>query len=119
MVYYVAVVVGFGIATAGIGAVWLLVRVGILREPSWSFTLGRRNPSLRLAMFFGVGVLCGTVVAAGALLIVDFVYHQPDLWAGQLRGILLGAGSVALGGLLWHGWLQLARLPRKQKTPRK
>src|SRR5690348_1538631 len=110
----VTLAVAIGLFMAAITAAWLFVRVGALREPRWSASLRRRNPPLRGGIFFGVGLICGGVFAAGAFLIVDLAYHQADLWIRQLRAILIGTASLAGGGLVAQGWFQLARLQRRK-----
>jgi hypothetical protein len=108
-----ALLLGLGLGIVVCAALWLLLRVGPLREHRWSAALRRRNPPpLLRAVAVGGGLACGTVVAASALLVVDLVYHRPDLWIGQVRGVLVSSGGLLGGALPVLAWFQIAHLRR-------
>ena len=119
MITLAALVVGSGLLIVVGMAVWASIRRGICREPRWSVILHTRNPTLRGSVYFGIGLMCGSVVAAGAFLIVDLICNQPGLWVRQLRGLLVTSASLAVGGLLAAGLLQLEHFRGKRSPPGK
>lgn len=115
MIVVSALIIGGGLTIVSGVTLWLLIRVGTLREPSWLLDLKRSNPRLRGAVFYGAGLMCGTAMAVVSMLIADLIFHQPNLWVTQLRAILIANASMAAGGLAVHSWFQLANLRKRRK----